>query len=109
MDIRKIIFIIFIALAVGYFFYEAGGVLFAPKLEITEPKNGVLFKTTRVQISGRSEPKTTVWVAGREFITDEKGFFQGEISLDPGYNELGIKVKNRFGKETRKMLQLVVE
>ncbi len=109
MEIRKIIFTVFILVVLVYFFYGAAGVIFSPKLEIFEPKNMAVLHTVATNISGQSEPKTAVWVAGREFVTDENGFFKGELSLDPGYNELGIKVKNRFGKETRKILQLVVE
>ena len=109
MQIRHIIFSILVVGVLGYFFYEAWGVLFYPKLKILKPQNNAILNVVTTNISGESEPKTIVWVNGREFITDEKGFFQGEISLDPGYNQLGIKVKNRFGKETRKVLRLVVK
>ena len=109
MQIRQIIFLIFIIIVIGYFFYEAEGVIFAPRLDIYEPQNFSTLKSVNSNISGKSDPNIKVWVNGREFIADDKGLFRGSISLDLGYNELGIKVKNRFGKETRKVLQVVVK
>lgn len=109
MFLRKIIFFLFILIAVSYGVYTARGVLFAPRLLIFSPKNWEHISGTLVNFSGRTIPKTQVWVDGARVESDEKGFFEGSLFFHPGYNEMGIRVQNRFGKETKKVLKFVVE
>lgn len=109
MSLRIWIFIGVIVLVALYFFYEASGVIFSPKLRIKEPVNGAVLNTTQMRIVGETIPHLKVWIGGREFIADDKGIFEGIIPLSPGYNELGIRVANRFGKETRRTFQVIVK
>ncbi|MDP3762832.1 MAG: hypothetical protein Q8Q97_02060 [bacterium] len=98
-----------VLLMAGYFFYEARGVLFAPKLEVFEPKDGATVSGGRLHIAGRTEPNLIVWISGRNAQSDSGGIFEDEIPVRPGYNEIGISVKDRFGGETRKVLRVVVK
>ena len=109
MHIRRWIFVGVIILAGGYFFYEARGVLFNPKLEIFSPKDGAVLTSAGIHIAGKTDSNLTVWAAGKTFQSDEKGIFEGDIALAPGYNQIGIWVKDRFGGETRKVLRLLVK
>lgn len=109
MSIRFWIFIGVIVLTATYFFYEASGVIFSPSLEILDPSNGATILTTQMHIAGKTLPNLKVWVGGREFISNEKGIFEGIIPVSPGYNEIGISVKDRFGSETRKILKVFVK
>ena len=109
MFLRKIIFLAFLIIVVSYALYTARGVLFAPGLTIFSPKDGEHVAGTEVNFSGKTIPKNQVWVDGALVESDEKGFFLGSLFFHPGYNEMGIRVQNRFGKETRKILKFVVE
>ena len=109
MHIRHLIFIGLVAMAAGYFFYEARGVLFAPKLEVFEPKDGATVFGGRLHIAGRTEPNLIIWISGRNAQSDGEGIFEDEIPVQPGYNEIGISVKDRFGGETRKVLRVMVK
>lgn len=109
MHIRRWIFLGIIILAGGYFFYEARGVLFNPKLEIFEPRDGAVLMSAEIHIAGRTDPNLAVWVAGKTFPSDEKGIFEGDVALAPGYNQIGVLVKDRFGGETRKVLRVLVK
>lgn len=109
MNLRSFIFVFLILVAFGYFFYEARGVLFAPELVIYEPVNGALLNTTRIQVTGRTDPEMIVKANGREIRADQEGIFQDAITLAPGYNEIGFSVQDRFGNETRKVVKIVIE
>jgi len=109
MHIRRWIFLGIVILAAGYFFYEARGVIFAPKLEIFEPKDGAVINSSRLHVAGRTEPMLKVWIGGREAQADERGIFEDDIPVWPGYNQIGISVRDKFGNETRKVLRVVVE
>ncbi|OGF82048.1 hypothetical protein A2924_03745 [Candidatus Giovannonibacteria bacterium RIFCSPLOWO2_01_FULL_44_16] len=109
MYIRHLIFAAVIILAAGYFFYEAKEVIFAPNLEIFEPANGTTLEASVMHVAGRTRSKLSVWVGGRIFVSDENGNFEGDIPLSPGYNQVGFSVKDRFGKETQKILKVFVK
>ena len=109
MLLRKIIFLIFIFAVVAYAFYTARGVLFAPGLTVFYPKDGEHIAGTQVDFSGKTIPKVQVWVDGAIVESDEKGYFSGSLFFHPGYNEMGIRVQNRFGKESKKVLKFVVD
>ena len=109
MHIRRWIFLGIIILAGGDFFFEARGGLFNPKLEIFEPKDGAVLMSARIHIAGRADPNSAVWVAGKIFQSGESGIFEGDIALAPGYNQIGVLVKGRFGGETRKVLRVLVK
>lgn len=109
MYLRQIIFIAVIILVAGYFFYEANEVIFAPELVINEPQNGATLQASVMHVSGRTRSKLAVWAGGRIFQSDEDGNFEGELPLSPGYNQVGFSVKDRFGNETRKVLQVMVK
>ncbi|KKT29646.1 MAG: Fibronectin type III domain protein [Candidatus Giovannonibacteria bacterium GW2011_GWB1_46_20] len=98
-----------VAVAVGYFFYGARGVIFNPGLEIFEPRDGAVINSSRLHIAGRTEPLFKVWISGREAQADESGIFEDNIPVWPGYNQIGISVRDKFGNETRKILRVVVE
>ncbi len=83
--------------------------LFAPRLEIFEPEDNATLHYTEILIAGRTGQNLNVWVAGKIFQSDEKGIFEGNLTLDPGFNQIGISVSDRFGNETRKVLHIFVK
>ena len=109
MHIRRWIFVGIVIVAAGDFFYEAREVIFDPKLEIFEPKDGAIVSGGRLHVAGRTEPNLIVWISGRNAQSDGEGIFEDEIPVRPGYSEIGIFVKDRFGGETRKVLRVVVK
>ncbi len=109
MHVRRLIFLVFIFIVGTYALYESRWVLFRPRLSITEPKNGAVLRTADVRVHGRSDPAMAVWIDGRHAESDAKGYFEDTIPAFPGYNEIGIMVKNRFGKETRTSIKFFVQ
>ena len=109
MYIRHIIFAAVIVLVAGYFFFEAKEGIFAPNLEIFEPVNGATLEASVMHVAGKTRPKLSVWAGGRIFVSDEEGDFEGDLPLSPGYNQVGFLVKDRFGKETKKILKVFVK
>ena len=109
MHIRRWIFGGLVVLAAGYFFYEARDFLFAPALEIYTPQNFSTINTASLHIAGRTAPRLKVWISGREAQSDENGNFEDYLPVFPGYNEIGLKVSDKFGNETRKVLKIVVQ
>ncbi len=109
MEFRKAIFYLFLIGAVFYGLFAARGVMFPPKLKVLSPKNYSTFNATKVAVSGITDPSLAVWIGGKNVQSDESGFFEEILYVHPGYNEIGILVKNKFGRESKKILKLAVE
>lgn len=101
MHARRILFLIVIGVALGYFVYAARGFLFSPTLKISLPRDGDVFETTQVYFAGRTDSGQRVMVRGKEFFADEAGYFEGTLVLFPGYTEIGFSAEDRFGNERR--------
>ena len=109
MKPRSIVFFVILAISLTYFFYEARGIIFSPYLKIIIPEQGEILHSPVIYIRGVVNAKQQVFVGGKMFIADDQGFFGGEILAYPGYNEIGVLVRGRFNKETRKVVKVMVE
>lgn len=106
---RNLIFLLIIVFVMSYFVYEARGVFFKPSLYIFEPKNGDTFQTTRIHIAGKTDTNITILINGKEFSIKDNGDFDGMITLNPGYNEIGFLARDRLGHETKQIIKVVVQ
>lgn len=109
MLLRKVLFLFFILVVFLYAIFTSRGVLFPPRLSIFSPKDGEHIAGTNVIFSGKTIPNSHVWVDGAKIESDELGFFEGTMIFHPGYNEMGVSVKNKFDRETRKVIRFVNE
>jgi len=109
MEFRKIIFFLFLIAVLFYGLFAARGVMFPPKLKILSPDNFSTIHATKIKVSGITNPSTSIWIDSRIAQSDEFGFFEEVLYVHPGYNEIGISVKNKFGRESKKILKLAVE
>ena len=109
MSPRRIVFLIIIVIALGYFIYAARSILFSPSLNIFIPRDGDAFESSLVRFAGRTDPGQRVLIQGKEFFADEAGYFEGTLVLFPGYTEIGFSAKDRFGNERRTTRKVFVK
>ena len=80
-------------------------------LTIISPENNALLNQEKLEIVGKTSPKTVVAISyeeGEKIIeADEKGDFKGEITLIGGGNEITISAFDNQGNEASKTLNLV--
>lgn len=92
-----IIFVVFIALVLGYLFYQYRNAFFPPYLSVSAPQQGG--KTSQdVIVTGTADSNATVTVDGEAATVANNGSFQKEVTLFPGGSTIIIKATNRFGK-----------
>lgn len=63
-----------------------------PLLEIFEPKDGAFVNTGRVTVSGKTEPKSRLFINGAVHPLLEDGSFRTEVSLTEGENFIYVAV-----------------
>lgn len=113
---RKAIFsprglvIIFVFLIIaGYVFIQYSSLIFAPGLTIDSPKEGATISGNVVIVRGSTDPYATVTVEGDEVAVGLDGSFKKSVYEFSGDNKITITSKNRFGKESTKVIEVKVQ
>lgn len=93
----------------AYIIFQYSSLFFPPPLEINTPKNGSVFESNVVEIKGKTDPYSTVFINDDETYVDISGEFQKSLYAFSGDNKIEIIAKNRFGKETRKVVTVKIQ
>lgn len=106
----KTLLVVFVIFIVGiYVFFQYSTLVFPPKLEIVTPQNGQAFSGNVVEVKGKTDPYATVSVNGDETYVTLQGTFKKAVYTFSGENKIEVITKNRFGKESRKVINVRVE
>ena len=93
----------------GYILFHSSSIFVTPELEVAEPEDGARIVGGEVEIYGVTEPKTRVTINGFEILSDEEGLFALSLPLQPGFQILDVRVKNRVGMEAKVVRRIVME
>ncbi len=102
------IFIIFLLIAL-YIFFQYNSLIFPPQLSITSPSENQEITGNVVKVSGKTNAYDTVFISGQEAYVDIQGNFEKSIYVFLGNNKVEITAKNRFGKQTKKTINIRVD
>lgn len=101
--------IILFLLLIAYSSYQARAFLVGPRIWVENPRDGHLVEDPLVTIEGRS--KNIAWISlnDRQIFTDEKGAWSEKLLVSPGLSIMTVKARDRFGRETKKSLTIVLK
>ena len=94
------------------FFYIAFNSLsffIGPSLDIKIPKNGQVISGNVVEVAGKTDQYASLFVNDNEVSLSLSGEFKKNLYLFSGDQKITIVSKNRFGKETRRVISVKVE
>ena len=97
---------VFFLLFVLYGGFEAAKVVLGPSLTIISPKNLATLNKPLVTVSGKVLRAAYITIDDRQIFADQNGNIADRLLLLPGYNIITIKVRDRFGKEVSKRIEL---
>ncbi|MDO8493613.1 MAG: hypothetical protein Q7S19_03675 [bacterium] len=92
----------------GYTLYEARFLIDGPELVIFSPKNHVTVTDSLLEIHGQVKNLSSLTINGRLIMIRPDGLFDDKLLLLDGYNTIEAKVKNKFGQETSKILEIML-
>ena len=94
------IFIAFsITLLTGYTLIQLRNISAAPKLVLTYPDGEIIY-TTDIEVTGYTEPDSTLTVNDQPVALDLEGNFKITITLDQNQADITLKSTSRRGKTT---------
>lgn len=102
-----LILLFFIAVA-AYAYFEAQGILYGPEIQIATPENApITVDTELVHVRGAAKNITELLLNGNPVYVTESGVFDEALLLSEGYNREVLEARDRFGRTTKKVLEIV--
>lgn len=92
-----------------YLVYQFSFLFFGPQLTVLAPLEGSRFTTNVVEVSGKTDPYATVTINNEEVYVDLSGRFRKTMYIYSGDAKIHISAKNRYGKETKKVIDVKVQ
>lgn len=77
-----------------------------PKINITHPTDWAVSHSAATTISGQVERVTDISLNGKPIFIDQQGNFSEIRLLFPGMNFIKVKAKDRFDRETEKVVRV---
>lgn len=98
-----------ILVVLSYVIYQFSFLFIGPKLSIISPKNGTVIYSNIVVVAGKTDPYATVTVDTEDVYVDLSGAFKKTLYKYSGNDMVTVIAKNRYGKETKKEIEVVVK
>ena len=106
----KISALILVAVGIGvYVFFQGYDLIRGPVLEVHMPTNGASFEEPLVEITGLAKNISFIYLNNNQIFVDSKGNFSQKLLLLPGYNIITLRATDKFGREVRQELHLILE
>lgn len=106
---RAFIIVGIFILIFGFILFQYRSAFLNPSLSIENPQENATVYSSRIEIEGKTDPDTTVYVDKQEVSVDGKGKFSKIIDVFPGKVIIVIKSINKFQRETQKQLEINVK
>ncbi len=97
-----------IVIILAYVAYQFSFLVIGPKLEIVSPENQSVVTENIVVVSGKTDPTANISVNGENVYVDLSGDFKKTLYLETSQEQIEVIAKNRYGKETKKKLEILV-
>lgn len=112
-SLPKLIAVIFSATVITasllvYGFFQSRDYLRGPAIVITHPQEGSTIFGPSVEIRGAVKRANYLSLNDSQILSDPSGSFKEKLILPNGYNIMKFVVKDRFGKQTEKLLEFMV-
>jgi hypothetical protein len=93
----------------AYSLFNFKSFLEGPQIEIASPATGSTLDERFIEIKGTAEHVSFISLNNRPININEENKFQEKLLLQDGYNIITLYAKDRFGREIKKHIQLVVK
>jgi len=103
--LTKIALVIFFLIILGYAYFEARGILFGPTIQIAQSIQEV--SSPYIDITGTTTHIADLMMNGQSVPVTEAGVFDIPYALSPGYNRIVLDAKDKYGKSTEKVIEIV--
>lgn len=94
-----VIIISFIVLFFGYLFLQYQSYTNPPNLTVNKPMEGEIVKTSKIEISGKTDIDAVIAINNQKIALSTNGEFTTNLLLSPGINSIIIESTSKYGKK----------
>lgn len=105
---RNIFIGIIIFVILGYIAFQYSSFFLGPQLQIITPKDNLVVKNNIVEVEGKTDPYATVLINNEQSYVQLDGTFKKTLYLFEGERLIVVTSQNRNGKNTKKVLHVIV-
>ncbi|MDP3902011.1 MAG: hypothetical protein Q8Q21_00280 [bacterium] len=87
--------------------YKARDFLAGPGIAFSSVSNGQTVDRSDIKIIGKVSNMANLFINGRKILPDRDGNFETEMLLAAGYNIIEARGEDKFGRETKKLLEII--
>ncbi|HUO50481.1 MAG TPA: hypothetical protein VMU25_02885 [Candidatus Paceibacterota bacterium] len=102
----RALLLLFFTILVIYAYFEARGILWGPSIQISSDISTVT--TPYIEIKGTTTHIAELTLNGQSVPVTESGGFDIPYALSPGYNRLQLDAKDKYGKTTERVVQIIL-
>jgi cytoskeletal protein RodZ len=105
---RNIFIGIIVFVILGYIAFQYSSFFLGPQLQILSPKENMIVKNNIVEVEGKTDPYATVLINNEQSYVQLDGTFKKTLYLFEGERLIVVTSQNRNGKNTKKVLHVIV-
>lgn len=98
-QVLKVFPLIFIVLLI-YLIFQYRSAIFNPSLSVSSPKENAIISSRSVEIVGKTDSNSTVFINSTPVSLDKNGNFKKTITVFPGPAKITVKSVNNFNRTT---------
>lgn len=98
--ISILIIVFFILFFFGYLFYQYRNITSPPPLDITSPKEGQIFSSERIAVTGITNTDAVVLINNQKIAVNDNGNFSTTLTLSPGTNIVVIESVSKYNRKS---------
>ena len=95
-------------IVVGYLLFQLNHLIGAPPINNFEPPSDFSTDQKTIRFSGQTTPEAQLTINGGLVYINKDGKFSQEINLSAGLNVIKVESRNRFGKTTSLIRQIML-
>jgi len=97
--ISILVIVFFILFFFGYLFYQYRNITSPPPLDITSPKEGEIFSSERLSVTGITNTDAVVLINNQKIAVNDNGRFSTTLTLSPGTNIIVIESVSKYNRK----------
>ncbi len=89
--------------------FQYSSLFLSPAVSLSSPQDGEVVEGNVIQVIGKTDPSATVTIDGNEVYVGLDGRFSKSIYAFSGDQQVVIVAQNRFGKQTKEVVNVKVK
>ncbi len=107
--VKTLLIILALVICGLYLMFYFRNLVMPPKLELIYPETNLSLTTNQLTVSGIVAGEAELRINGELILSDHDGYFEKEINLKKGLNNITIKAKKKYSREQVLNRQILVE